>query len=209
MKPLRVALVDDHRLVGRSLRAFLESFPDMQVTGVASSGEELLQHLDEWNPEIVVQDLLMPGGMDGIETTQRILQRRPDIRVIALTASIDEARMMGILRVGATGYLRKNTEPEMLVAAIRSVARGNTFIDPSVSNRTILTEEALTPRELDVLQHLALGRSNQEIGEALHISNETVKTHVGNVLSKLGVENRSQAIVQALKRRLVRLEDLP
>lgn len=201
--------MDDHRLVARSLRAFLESFSDMQVTGVASSGEELLHHLDEWNPDIVVQDLLMPGGLDGIETTQRILQRRPDIRVIALTASIDEARMMGILRAGATGYIRKNTEPEMLVAAIRSVAHGNTFIDPSVSNRTITSEDTLTSRELDVLRHLALGRSNQEIGEALHISNETVKTHVGNVLSKLQVENRSQAIVQALKRRLVRLEDLP
>lgn len=209
MKPIRIALVDDHRLVARSLRAFLESFSDMQVTGVASSGEELLHHLDEWNPDIVVQDLLMPGGLDGIETTQRILQRRPDIRVIALTASIDEARMMGILRAGATGYIRKNTEPEMLVAAIRSVAHGNTFIDPSVSNRTITSEDTLTSRELDVLRHLALGRSNQEIGEALHISNETVKTHVGNVLSKLQVENRSQAIVQALKRRLVRLEDLP
>ena len=209
MKPIRIALVDDHRLVARSLRAFLESFPDMQVTGVASSGEELLQLLDEWNPEIVVQDLLMPGGLDGIETTERILQRRPDIRVIALTASIDEARMMGVLRAGATGYMRKDTEPEMLVAAIRSVAHGNTFIDPSVSNRRIMSEETLTSRELDVLRHLALGRSNQEIGVALHISNETVKTHVGNLFSKLQVENRSQAIVQALKRRLVRLEDLP
>jgi two-component system, NarL family, response regulator LiaR len=209
MKPIQIVLVDDHRLVARSLRAFLESWPDMRVVGIASSGEVLLAHVDEWNPDVILQDLLMPGGLDGIETTHRVLQRRPHVHVIALTASTDEARMMGVLRAGAQGYIRKDTDPEMLLTAIRAVAQGRTFIDPSVVNRTVVNEEDLTARELDVLRHIALGRSNHEIGEALHISNETVKTHVGNILSKLQVENRSQAIVQSLKRGLVRLDELP
>ncbi len=208
MTVISVALVDDHRVVTRSLRAFLESFPDLRVVGTAASGEELLARVDEWNPQVVVQDLLMPGGLDGIETTARIRRLRPNVRVLALTASLDDARMMGVLRAGATGYMRKDAEPEMLLAAIRAVARGKTFIDPSVANRMIGEEEQLTIRERDVLRHVALGRSNHEIASALHIGDETVKTHVGNLLAKLQVENRSQAIVQALKRGLVKLEDL-
>jgi DNA-binding NarL/FixJ family response regulator len=159
----------------------------------------------------VLQDLLMPGGIDGVETTRRIAARAPSVKVIALTASTDEARMMGVFRAGATGYVRKDADPEILLAAIRSVARGKTFIDPSVG-RTIVraadSQDDLTPRERDVLRQLALGRSNKEIADALGIADQTVKTHVGNVLSKLQVENRAQATVQALKRGLVSLDDL-
>jgi two-component system, NarL family, response regulator LiaR len=208
MTPVSIVLVDDHRVVTRSLKAYLESFADLRVVGTAATGEELLARIEEWNPDVVVQDLLMPGGLDGIETTERVLKMRPETRVLALTASLDEARMVGVLRAGATGYIRKDAEPEMLLAAIRAVARGKTFIDPSVANRLIAEDDDLTARERDVLRHLALGRSNQEIAEALYISGETVKTHVGHLLGKLRVENRSQAIVQALKRGLVRLEDL-
>lgn len=211
MPPISIALVDDHRVVARSLKAYLESFPDLKVVGIATSGEELLQHLLEWNPQVVLQDLLMPGGIDGIETTRRILQCAPTVKVIALTASTDEARMMGVLRAGAVGYVRKDAEPEVLLAAVRAVARGKTYIDPSVSRQMIqatATNDDLTPREIEVLRQLALGRSNKEIADALSISDETVKTHVGHVFSKLRVENRSQAIVQALKRGLVSLEEL-
>ncbi len=208
---ISVALVDDHRVVTRSLKAYLESFPDLSVVGIAASGEELLEHIDEWKPQVILQDLLMPGGMDGIETTRRILERAPSAKVIALTASVDKARMMGVLRAGAIGYIRKKAEPETLLAAVRAVAQGRTYIDPSVS-RQILRAPAppddLTPREVEVLQQLALGLANKEIAHALSISEETVKSHVGNVLNKLQVENRSQAIVQALKRRLVKLEEL-
>jgi DNA-binding NarL/FixJ family response regulator len=210
MPTISVALVDDHRVVSRSLKAYLESFPDMTVVGVAASGEELLGHLDEWRPQVVVQDLLMPGGMNGVETTRRIVERAPGSRVIALTASIDEARMMGVLRAGATGYLRKDAEPETLLAAVRAVAAGRTYIDASLG-RQLLTSAAandLTPRERDVLRELALGHSNREIATALDIGEETVKTHVGHLLGKLGVENRAQAIVQALKCGLVSLDDL-
>jgi NarL family two-component system response regulator LiaR len=208
---ISIALVDDHRVVGRSLKAYLESFPDLRVVGIACSGEDLLDHLDAWRPQIVLQDLLLPGGMDGIETTRRIMERTPATKVIALTASVDEARMMGVLRAGAVGYVRKDAEPEVLFAAVRAVARGKTYIDPSVS-RQILQATAppadLTTREIEVLRQVALGRSNKEIAEALSISDETVKSHVGNLYSKLQVENRAQATVQALKRGMIMLEDL-
>jgi NarL family two-component system response regulator LiaR len=208
---ISVALVDDHRVVTRSLKAYLESFPDLRVVGIAASGEELLEHLDQWKPQVILQDLLMPGGMDGIETTRRILERAPSAKVIALTASMDEARMMGALRAGAIGYIRKDAEPETLLAAVRAVAQGRTYIDPSVSRQILqapASPDDLTPREVEVLRQLALGLANKEIAHALSIGEETVKSHVGNVLGKLQVENRSQAIVQALKRGLVKLEEL-
>ena len=211
MTPISIALVDDHRVVARSLKAYLESFPDLRVVGIATSGEELLTKIREWNPQVVLQDLLMPGGIDGVETTRRISECAPAVKVIALTASIDEARMMGALRAGAVGYVRKDAEPEVLLAAVRAVARGRTYIDPSVSRQILqatVPHDDLTPREIGVLRQLALGRSNKEIADALSIGDETVKTHVGNVLSKLQVENRAQAIVQALKRGLVSLEEL-
>jgi two-component system, NarL family, response regulator LiaR len=208
---IRVVLVDDHRLVTRSLKAYLESFADLEVVGSAASGEELLERVIEWQPDIVLQDLLLPGGMDGIEATRRVLERRPETKVVALTASIDEARMMGVLRAGAAGYVRKDAEPETLLAAVRAVARGKTYIDPAVSGQLLHASsphDELTPREREVLRRLALGLSNKEIADALCISEETVKTHVGSVLAKLQVENRAQAIVQALRRGLVTLEEL-
>jgi DNA-binding NarL/FixJ family response regulator len=202
--------VDDHRVVSWSLKAYLESFPDLKVVGIASSGEELLDQLDDWKPQVVLQDLLIPGGMNGVETTCRIVECATGSRVIALTASTDEARMMGVLRAGATGYLRKDAEPETLLAAVRAVAAGRTYIDPSLGQLLLTGPSAddLTPRERDVLRELALGHSNREIAATLDIGDETVKTHVANLLGKLGVENRAQAIVQAFKRGLVSLDDL-
>lgn len=210
MTPIRIALVDDHRVVTRSLKAYLESFPDLRVIGIASSGEELLARYDAWRPAVVLQDLLMPGGVDGIETTRRLIERDPSVRVVALTASVDEARMMGVLRAGAVGYVRKDAEPEVLLQAVRAVAAGRTYIDPSVAVRLVTAGRGddLTPRERDVLRLLALGRSNKDIAAALVIGEETVKSHVARLLGKLGVQNRAQAIVQALKRGLVALDEL-
>ena len=197
-------MVDDHRVVVRSLKAFLESFEGLRVVGTASSGEELLERLDDWRPEIVVQDLLLPGGIDGVETTRRVLQRVPGVKVIVLTASTDEARMMGALRAGAVGYVRKDAEPERLLEAVRAVARGKSYFDVAATGE----KEALTAREREVLRLVALGRSNKEIADELRIGDETVKTHVTNVLGKLMAENRAQAVVQALKRGLVALDEL-
>jgi DNA-binding NarL/FixJ family response regulator len=207
---ITVAIVDDHRVVARSLKAYLETFPDLRVVGIAASGEELLEHIASWRPQVVIQDLLMPGGIDGIETTRRVLAREPALRVVALTASFDEARMMGVLRAGASGYVRKDADPEILPAAIRAVVAGRTYIDPAIGRHLSRPAEsdALTPRENEVLRHLALGESNRTIAAALSVTEETVKTHVANVLSKLQAENRAQAAVQAFKRGLVSIDEL-
>ena len=206
---IAIAIVDDHRVVTRSLKSYLESFPDLIVVGIAVSGEELLEHLEAWQPQIVLQDLLLPGGIDGVETTRRIVERS-SARVIALTASTDEARMMGVLRVGAAGYVRKDAEPEVLLAAVRAVAAGRTYIDPSVARQLARVNGAgdLTSREVEVLRHVALGLSNKEIAAALGVSEETIKTHVTHLLAKLAVDNRAQATVQALKRGFVTLDEL-
>ncbi|MEO8481871.1 MAG: response regulator transcription factor [Acidobacteriota bacterium] len=211
MTPLRIVLVDDHRVVTRSLKAWLESFPDMQVVGVAVNGEEALAQLDAWRPDVVIQDLLLPGGIDGIETTRRICAQMPSVKVIALTASIDQPRMMGVLRAGAAGYIRKDAEPETLLSAVRAVGRGATYIDPSVAQLRLDADTAIDPltaREVDVLRQLVAGRSNKDIGATLEIAEETVKTHVSHVLAKLAVDNRAQAIAEALRRHLVSIEDL-
>jgi len=211
MSTISIVLADDHQVVTHSLKAYLESFSDLKVIGIASTGEELLSRLDEWRPRVILQDLLMPGGIDGIETTRRVLQRHPEIAVVALTASMEEARMIGALRAGALGYVRKDAAPETLLAAVRSVARGRTYIDPSIDRTARLTStdpETLTTRETEVLRHVALGLSNRDIAAALSVSEETVKTHVTHVLAKLNVDNRAQAIVQALKRGLMALDEL-
>lgn len=210
MTPIRIVIVDDHRVVSQSLKTYLESFADMQVVGIAPNGEALLEHLREWVPGVVIQDLLMPGGIDGIEAIRRVKRVAPRTKVIALTASTDEARMIGALRVGAEGYVRKDAEPETLLAAIRAVAGGATYLDPAVSRAVLAAAtpaDDLTDREFDVLRQLVLGRSNKDIAAALALAEETVKTHVGSLLAKLRAENRSQAVVLALKRGLVTLDD--
>jgi two-component system, NarL family, response regulator LiaR len=211
MTPITIVLVDDHQVVTHSLKAYLESFDDLKVVGMAATGEELLARLDEWRPRVILQDLLLPGGMDGIESARRVLERRPDVAIVALTASTDEARMVGVLRAGALGYVRKDAAPETLLAAVRAVARGRTYIDPSVGRdlvRTPAAADILTAREVEVLRHLAQGLSNREIAAALAVTEETVKTHVTHILGKLEVDNRAQAIVQGLKRGFVLLDEL-
>lgn len=206
MTPITIALADDHRVVTTSLTAYLQTFPDLKVVGVAQSGESLLKHIHNWNPHVLLLDLLMPGGIDGVETMKRLRKVAPDVRVIALTASMDEARMMAVLRAGAAGYVRKDADPEVLIAAIRAVAAGRNFIDPAVASRTEASGVPpldLTPRESDVLQQLAQGLTNREIAGALRVTEETVKSHVANLLGKLGADNRAQAIAQALRSGLV------
>ncbi len=212
---IRIVLVDDHRVVSRGVHSYLESFGDLTVIGVAANAEELLAKLDEWLPEVVVMDLLMPGGMDGVEATRLVRQRWPRIQVVALTASTDDARLIGSLRAGAIGYVRKDAEPEVLLAAVRAAAKCQSMIDPSVAS-TVLREMAsggvpngeLTERETDVLRQLASGKTNREIAEALFISEETVKTHVGNILGKLHLAHRTQAVIYALKQGLISLDEL-
>lgn len=215
MKKIRLVLVDDHRVVQSALRSYLESFPDVEVVGAASSGEEALARLGEWRPDVVVMDLLMPGGMDGVEATRRVRERFPEMRVVVLTAHTDEARVVAALRAGAIGYVRKDAEPEVFLAAVRGAAQGRSVLDPAAAG-SVLQEmvrgsslmDALTDRETEVLRQLALGRTNREIATALHVSDETVKTHVGNILAKLQLGHRTQAVIYALKQGLISLDDL-
>ncbi len=214
MNVISIAIVDDHRMVAKSLHAWLESFDDLSVVGIASSGEELLARLDEWRPDVVIQDLLLPGGADGIEITRRILARRPATRVLALTASVDGPRRAAVLRAGAAGYLRKSAEPEILVAAIRAIAKGLRYVESSTESAEddvdpdTPVRDALTDREVDVLRQLVRGRSNKAIAHALDIGEETVKTYVSRVFAKLDVHSRSQATTEALTLGLVSVEDL-
>jgi two-component system, NarL family, response regulator LiaR len=175
------------------------------VAGVAHSGEELVERLAEWHPDVVVLDLLMPGGMDGITTMRRIARDFPGIRVVALTASTDDARMQAVLRAGALGYVRKDADPELLLAAVRAVAQGRRFIANSAISIDLAAH--LSPREMDVLRELASGRSNRDVAARLSVSPETVKSHVASLLSKLQLPNRTALVAHAVKLGLIDTED--
>lgn len=216
---IRVALVDDHHIVRRGLQSFLKAFEDLVIVGEAASGEEALKHIEEWLPDVVIMDLLMPGGMDGIEAIRRIHALTPHTRIVALTSYADDTRVVAALRAGAIGYVRKEADPDLLLASVRAAARGQSLLDPAVA--TIVMQElmrtanhadkhgtALTEREQNVLRQLALGRTNREIAQALTISEETVKTHVGNVLTKLQLAHRTQAVIYALKKGMISLDEL-
>ena len=215
IEQIRVVLVDDHRVVRQGLRAYLESFPDLVVIGEASSGEEVLRFIETWVPDVVVMDLLMPGGIDGVETIRRVRQLTPHTQIIALTSYTDNSRVIAVLRAGALGYVRKDAAPDILLAAVRAAARGQSLLDPAIA-RAVLQELVrdeqpdivLSEREQEVLRQLALGRTNREIAETMMVSPETVKTHVGNILAKLHLAHRTQAVIYALKRGLISLDDI-
>jgi NarL family two-component system response regulator LiaR len=215
MGPIRLVLVDDHRVVRRGLRSYLEAFADLSVVGEASSGEQVLEKVECWLPDVVIMDLLMPGGLDGIETTRRVRAITPHTQVVVLTAHTDDARLVAALRAGAIGYVRKDADPEILLAAVRAAARGQSLLDPALAG-SVLQElvgdtgvrHALTEREMEVLRLLAHGRTNREIAGELVVSEETVKTHVGNILTKLHQAHRTQAVIHALKQGLISLDEI-
>ncbi len=212
---IRVVLVDDHTIVRRGLQSFLKAFEDVQVVGEAVSGEAALQHVEEWLPEVVVMDMLMPGGIDGIETIRRVQAILPNTKIVVLTSFADDARVVAALRAGAIGYVRKEADPELLLASIRAAAKGQSLLDPAVASAVMQElgrgskhNARLTEREQEVLRQLAVGRTNSEIAKALVVTEETVKTHVGNILTKLHLAHRAQAIVYALKKGLISLDEI-
>lgn len=215
MTTLKVALVDDHHVVRRGIQSFLSAMTDIEVVGTADSGEAFLEKVDQLLPDVVVMDLYMPGGMDGIETTRKLRDKSPHTQVVVLTAHTDDERVIAALRAGAIGYVRKESDPQLLLDAIRAANRGQSIVDPSVAGAVLrdMTQNdssgmSLTERENEILLELVQGLTNQEIADKLVIGTETVKTHVGNVLSKLHLKHRHQAVIYALKKGMISIDDL-
>ena len=213
-EPTRVLLVDDHAVVRQGLRLLLESHPDVQVVGEAADGVAALTLAGRIRPDVILLDLLMPG-MDGIETIRRLRAEGVQSEVLVLTASLDDHLVKGALEAGARGYVLKVSRPADLVEAVRRVARGEEALDPAAAR--VLVQglrggdplAVLTPREHEVFDALARGMSNPQIAAALHVSEATVRTHIASVLDKLELPDRTQVTIYALKRGLIRVEDLP
>jgi len=204
MNPIRIALVDDHRIVRRGLSAYFAAQPDIIVVGEASSGEEALQLAESWQVDVIVIDVLMPGGIDGIETTRRLKRLLPQVQIIILSGYADDARVIGALRAGAITYVEKDSQPEQLLEAVRGAVQGKAIFEPTLMQRiiqaqTMKSSDVLTEREREVLRLLAEGLTNAEIAVRLSVSEETVKTHVAGILRKLGLAHRTQAAIYALR----------
>jgi NarL family two-component system response regulator LiaR len=208
---IRVLLVDDHAVVRQGLRAFLQLQPDVEVVGEAAGGAAAVAAASEHTPDVVLLDLVMPDG-DGIVALRALAEAVPGARVLVLTSFADDDRLFAAMQAGAAGYLLKDVEPDRLAEAIRDVHRGRPALHPDVAARLMRraggTEEAvlaepLTRREREVLQLVVEGLANKQIARRLLITEKTVKTHVSSILQKLGVQDRTQAAVLALRQRLV------
>lgn len=214
--PIRILLVDDHEIVRRGIAALLASEPDLEVVGEAADGRQAIDLAERLRPDVVLMDLVLPE-LDGVAATRAIHERRPETQVLVLTSFGTDDKLFPAIKAGALGYLLKDTSPQELVEAIRQAAAGHTALDPTVARR-LLRElsaergdgppaEPLTERELGVLQLLARGLTNEAIGETLFISEATVRTHVSHILAKLGVGNRTQAALWALRTGLASLDE--
>jgi DNA-binding NarL/FixJ family response regulator len=205
---IRIVIADDHSVVRQGLRMFLGLDPELEVVGEASDGAEAVQLARELRPDVVVMDLLMPV-MNGIEATAAIRRELPDTEVLALTSVLEDASVVGAVRAGAIGYLLKDTKADALCQAIKAAAAGQVQLTPKAAARLMQAVSApespqeLTDRENEVLGLLAQGQSNKQIARSLQIGEKTVKTHVSNILSKLGVQIRTQATLYAVRIGLV------
>jgi len=216
---IRVVLVDDHAMVRRGMRDFLALHDDLEIVGEAADGDAAIEAATALQPDVVVMDLLMPG-VDGIDATARIKADHPDIEIVAITSFVEEARIVAALEAGASGFLLKDAEADELAAAIRAAAAGEVHLDPAVagivarrmrngaSGGTGGSEAddlgTLTPRERDVLGGVARGLSNRAIADELGITERTARTHVSNILAKLGLSSRTQAALRAVEHGLDR-----
>jgi len=214
---IRLVLVDDHRVVRQGLKGFLATETDIEVVGEASNGKEAVEVVGRLQPDVVLMDLVMPE-LDGIGATAAIKQQWPNIDVIAMTSFIEDEKVFGAMRAGAGGYVLKDAGPDDVVKAIRSAAAGEVHLDPRVARRLmeelnpnrvrhVTPQETLSEREIEVLKLVAKGYSNHAIADQLIISPKTAKTHVSNILSKLGLASRTQAAVYALNEGLVTPEE--
>jgi two-component system, NarL family, response regulator LiaR len=210
---IRVLITDDHGVVRQGLRMFLSLDPEIEVVGEAENGREALAMARELRPDVVLMDLLMPV-MDGIEATRAIRSELPEVEVVALTSVLGDTSVTGAVKVGAIGYLLKDTEAEELHRAIRGAAEGKVQLAPEAAARLMRevrapeSPEELTERETEVLRLLARGKANKQIASTLFVSEKTVKAHVSSILMKLGVRSRTQAALHAVRAGLVSTEEL-
>jgi DNA-binding NarL/FixJ family response regulator len=204
---ITILVVDDHAVVREGLRTFLGLQDGFEIVGEAADGDEALERAEQLDPDVILMDLVMPNR-DGVSAMQMLKVRAPRSRVIVLTSFLEDDRLLPALEAGAAGYLLKNSQPAELARAVRAAHAGEAIIDPTVAARLVhaLSERPPTPslddltaRERDVLVLIAQGRSNKRIALELGISEKTVKTHVGHVLAKLGVTDRTQAAVLAVQ----------
>ncbi|MEY2513037.1 MAG: hypothetical protein QOJ89_395 [bacterium] len=203
-----VLIVDDHAVVRQGLRTFLELHDDIEVVGEAGDGEQALTAVARLAPDVVLMDLVMPR-LDGVSAIERLREIAPATRIIVLTSFLDEDKVLPAVRAGAAGYLLKDVQPAELVRAIRIVDDGESLLHPAVAARVLRElagdgaragrHELLTARELEVLALLAAGRANKAIAFELGVADKTVKTHVGNILGKLGLSDRTQAALYAVR----------
>jgi DNA-binding NarL/FixJ family response regulator len=208
---ISVLVVDDHAVVREGLRSFLELQEGIEVVGEAADGEAAVRAAEAWQPDVVLMDLVMPR-LDGVGAMRELRRRLPSARVIVLTSFPDDDRLLPAIQAGAAGYLLKNADPQEVVRAVRAAHAGEALLDPGVAARLLEAiaqrpdsepAERLTPREREVLALIARGMPNKLIARELEISEKTVKTHVGHVLAKLGVTDRTQAALQAVREGLV------
>lgn len=209
---ISVILVDDHEMVRLGLKSFLNLQPDVEVIGEASNGKEGIDLALDLKPDVVVMDLVMPE-MDGVEATLTLLKKWKKAKILVLTSYLDNEKVYPVINAGAKGYMLKTSSAAEILNAIQKVARGDlaieTEVDKKIKNHDHIRElhEDLTGRERDILRLLAKGYDNQTIADELFISLKTVKTHVSNILSKLDVDDRTQAVVYAFKHHLVPQDD--
>jgi len=205
---VRVLIVDDHAIVRKGIRALLSEAGGFEVVGEADNGQTAVFLAQETQPDVILMDLLMPG-MDGIEATRQITSHQPKARILVLTSFAADNKVFPAIKAGATGYLLKDSSPDELVRAIRQVQRGEPSLHPTIA-RKLLREiarpaerepapEALTARELEVLQLIAQGLSNQEIADRISVSESTVRAHVSRILGKLHLASRTQAALYAVR----------
>jgi NarL family two-component system response regulator LiaR len=205
---IRVLLADDHAVVREGLRTYLGLQEDLEVVGEAADGAEAVREAERLRPDVILMDLVMPR-LDGVQAMQELRRRLPATRVIVLTSFTDEAKLLPAIQAGAAGYLLKNVQPQELARAIRAAHAGEALLDPAVAARLVeaiaqpVTRERLTPREREVLVLIGRGLSNKRIALELGVAEKTVKTHVGHLLAKLGVSDRTQAALYAVREGVV------
>lgn len=215
-EPISILIVDDHEVVRKGIRSYLDTLTDYRVVGEASTGEEAIHIVEEFIPDVVLMDLIMPG-MDGVETTRRIKKISPRTQVVVLTSFHEDSHIFPALKAGATSYILKDMKMEKLVESLKRAVAGEVTLHPLVAKRVLQNFQGddpdeqplyaeLTDREQEVLRLIANGLSNSEIAGKLVISENTVKGHVSNILSKLHLADRTQVAVFAWQKGIVRRE---